>query len=110
MGHRTRYPKTEERQENRYEHTSSRGEPSAVRSLYSSALILLPFFTSGLALAQPGGSRRAGIEENTRSSPRAEPGARTEESNTKSLWGSFQDRAGEEISGQAWISIPPRSG
>jgi len=44
-----------------------------VRSLYSSALILLPFFTSGLALAQSGGFRRLGIEENTRSSPRAEP-------------------------------------
>ena len=41
---------------------------------------------------------------------RAEPGARTEEINSNSLWGAFQDRAGEEISGQAWISIPPRSG
>jgi len=51
----------------------------------------------------------AGIEENTRSSLRAEPGARTGEINSKSLWGAFQDRAGEEISGQAWISIPPRS-
>ena len=51
-------------------------------SLYSSALILLPFFTSGLSLAQPGGSRRAGIEENTRSSPRARAAeARKEESN-----------------------------
>src|SRR5207244_708986 len=45
---------------------------SPVRSLYSSALILLRFFTSVLALAQPGGSGR-GIEENARSSPRAEP-------------------------------------
>jgi hypothetical protein len=77
-----------------------------VRSL-SSALILLPFFTSVLALAQPGGFRRAGIEENT-VSKRAEPGARTGEINSKSLWGAFQDRAGEEISGQAWISRYPR--
>jgi hypothetical protein len=77
-----------------------------VRSLYSFALILLPFFTSVLALAQPGGSRRAGIEKNTRSSPHAEPGARTEEINSKSLWGAFQDRAGEEISGQAWKISP----
>src|SRR5439155_17456618 len=49
-------------------------------------------------------------EEDGIGSARPEPpGGRKEEMNPNPLWGAFEDRAGEEISGQAGISLPPKS-
>jgi hypothetical protein len=79
----------------------------AVRSsLYSSALIRLPLFTSGSHSPSPAAPGARAPRRTRDSSPRAERGAPTEGINSKSLWGAFQDRAGEEISGQAWSRYP----
>jgi hypothetical protein len=109
----------------RVEMTSKSAGPG-VRYQYSSVLVLLTFFSSvpcafslfvrvdsapvfhlGLAPAQRGGSKRAGPRGGHAVVSARRAGARTEEINSKSLWGAFQDRAGEEISGQAGISNTP---